>query len=69
MAPLSELEARAYQTDMQSRAVLLRVLEFKGQINEQLENPSLSVLEEERLKSLRDEIASLVNQWRFSGTF
>lgn len=67
--PMSELEARAFETDMQAREVLLRMLGHKREIEEALKNPSLSVLDERRLKSVRDEIVSQINQYRFSGTF
>lgn len=67
--PLSELEARAFETDMQAREVLKRLLSLKEEIKQQLEAGVDSVLAEERLHSYLDEITSQINQYRFSGTF
>ncbi len=67
--PLSELEARAHQTDLRVRAVLLELLEHKREARRQLQDANLSVLAEERLNSYIAEIDSQIQQYRFSGTF
>ena len=66
---LSELEAKAYETDMQSRKVLLDLLAHKKEIWKKLQKEDISVLEEEQLMSLKAEITSQIQQFRFSGTF
>lgn len=67
--PLSELEARAFQTDMQVRTILLRLLEHKKEIATELAKEDISVLKEEQLKSILAEIQSQIQQYRFSGKF
>ena len=67
--PLSELEARAHQTDMKVRQVLLELLGHKTEARRQLQDADLSVLVEERLNSYIAEIDSQIQQYRFSGTF
>ncbi len=67
--PFTELEAHASKTDMDVRAALLRLIALKAEVREELGRPDLSVLEEERLKSHLSEIASAIQQYRFSGSF
>ena len=67
--PLSELEAKALQTDMRVRAVLLELLDHKKEARRQLRDANLSVLAEERLNSYIAEIDTQIQQYRFSGTF
>ena len=65
MPPLSELEAKAYETDMATRTVMLRLLEHKKEIQAELKDATISPLQEETLKSLLGEIDSQINQYRF----
>ncbi len=67
--PLTELEARAYQSDMQVRVVILSLLEHKAEIARELSKDDISVLKEEQLKSALSDVESQINQYKHSGTF
>lgn len=66
---ITELEAQALAVHYQVRAALKRLLRQKQEVLQELDQPTLSVLREEQLKSALAEIVSQVNQFRFSGTF
>jgi hypothetical protein len=66
---LGEIETHAGAVGYQVRTSLLRLLDLKKQLLEELESEDLGVLQESQLRAALEDIQSQIAQYKVSGWF
>ena len=67
--PLSELEANISGVGFEAKTAMQRILSQKVEVDHALRDEDLPVLDAERLKGMKQELESAIQQYRFSGMF
>ena len=67
--PLSELEAHISGVGFEAKTALQRMLHQKVEVDDALRDEDLPVLDAERLRAMKQELESAIQQYKFSGMF